>query len=156
MIDRLLALKKENKCGFQALYRYGLEHTEHEVFRVTTDTVPHHWVIGNAKNANIHYYNQIIQTYESIPDRYELKLPSARSGNSYRRNTINHIPVPPYLREKLTEFINTPRQLSLGKLLKMTGAPEDLKLVTLSNIARGRTNSVDSIHLEYIKSLLKL
>jgi len=156
MIDDLLALKLEKKCGYQALYRYGLEHTEHEVFRVTTDTVPHHWVIGNTKNANINYYNQIIQTYKSIPDKYELKLPSARTGISYRRSTINHVPVPPYLREKLTDFINTPRQLSLGKVLKLTGAPEDLKLVTLSNIARGRTNSLHSSHLEYIKTLLKI
>lgn len=142
MIDRLLQLKKETGCGFQSLYKYGKNHTDHEVYKETTDTLPHHWVIGTTKTLNIEYFNSIVSTYESLPE------------DQKRRWGVGNKEVSEDFRDSLKAFIDKPRNLSLAKTLKYSNAPQGLSPATIGKIANGKILSIDPEYKEYLEKLL--
>lgn len=142
MIDRLLELKNKTRTGFHTLYKYGKLNTNHDVFRETTNTLPNMWVIGQSKTVSIEHYNAIVTTYENLPE--------SNWGNCGFEKT----PVTEDFRKKLDGFISKPRGLSIKKVLLYTNAPDRLTPALISNIANGKTLSINIEYAEYLNQLM--
>lgn len=142
MLNKLLDLKEATGYGFHALYTYGAKKTSHEVFQRTTYSLPYSWIKGYVKTANFDDYNEIIQTYESIPE------------NSIGKQ-IGVIEVSESLHLELKQFIDQPRQLPLKKLLAYSDAPKGLTSVLIGRIANKKIKATKPEYIDFLERLVR-
>lgn len=142
MIESLVALKNKACIGYEDLYRYGKAHTEHEVFKATSYTLPQQWASGNVKTVDMEFYKTIVETFESIP------------ALSRRVEKIQNEPITEEFYTALKGFIDQPRQLSINKIFTLSETPAGLTPRTISRILKRHQKSIQPDHLKFLLKLI--